>query len=157
MLEDGVIEEGKLGLIMVPGESNEGRNGDSARATHGASSETFSIGDLSREFGVTLRALRFYEDRGLITPVREGQSRRYSHRDRARLAVILKGKKLGFTLTEIRDMVAKADQADLEMSPDTVREQIVLLERQRQEIDEALAELRQNLDALSETAKHLDP
>ncbi len=89
--------------------------------------------------------------------MREGQSRRYSQRDRARLAVILKGKKLGFTLTEIRDMVAKADQAELELSPDTVREQIALLERQRQEIAEALAELRKNLDTLSDTAKTLDP
>lgn len=146
-----------MGLVMVPEESNGGRNGGSARAAYADSTETFSIGDLSREFGVTLRALRFYEDRGLITPMREGQSRRYSQRDRARLAVILKGKKLGFTLTEIRDMVAKADQAELELSPDTVREQIALLERQRQEIDEALAELRKNLDTLSDTAKTLDP
>src|SRR5215207_1623374 len=66
----------------------------------------FPTGELSREFGVTLRALRFYENKGLISPHRDGLSRLYSQGDRTRLALILKGKKLGFTLGEIRQMIA---------------------------------------------------
>jgi DNA-binding transcriptional MerR regulator len=73
---------------------------------------TYTIGDLAREFGVTLRTLRFYEDRGLLSPRREGLARIYDAQDRSRLAVILKGKRLGFTLTEIRAMVAEERQAD---------------------------------------------
>ena len=69
--------------------------------------KTYTIGDLAREFGVTLRTLRFYEDRGLLSPRREGTARIYDARDRSRLSVILKGKQLGFTLTEIRAMVAE--------------------------------------------------
>ncbi|MBV8840465.1 MAG: MerR family transcriptional regulator, partial [Alphaproteobacteria bacterium] len=68
----------------------------------GVSKVEFTIGELSREFGVTLRALRFYENKGLITPQRDGLNRLYSQGDRTRLALILKGKKLGFTLGEIR-------------------------------------------------------
>src|SRR3954464_5161994 len=68
--------------------------------------KAFTIGELSREFGVTLRALRFYENKGLISPQRDGLSRLYSQGDRNRLALILKGKKLGFTLGEIRQMIA---------------------------------------------------
>src|SRR5438045_9614518 len=68
----------------------------------------FTIGELSREFGVTLRALRFYENKGLISPQREGLSRLYSKGDRTRLALILKGKKLGFTLAEIRQKIGRA-------------------------------------------------
>ncbi|MFX5701288.1 MerR family DNA-binding transcriptional regulator, partial [Acinetobacter baumannii] len=65
----------------------------------------FSISDLSAEFGVTARALRFYEDEGLIAPERRGTSRIYSQRDRARLAWILRGKRVGFSLGEIREMI----------------------------------------------------
>ena len=69
--------------------------------------KSYTIGDLAREFGVTLRTLRFYEDRGLLSPRREGTARIYDARDRARLSVILKGKQLGFTLTEIRALLAE--------------------------------------------------
>ena len=67
----------------------------------------FTIGELARDFGVTLRALRFYENKGLLSPQREGLSRLYSQGDRTRLALILKGKKLGFTLGEIRQLVIR--------------------------------------------------
>ena len=70
----------------------------------------FTISDLARDFGVTLRTLRFYESRGLIAPSRSGMTRIYSARDRARLALILKGKQLGFTLVEIRAMLANEDK-----------------------------------------------
>src|SRR5438477_12273965 len=66
----------------------------------------FSIGELAKEFGITLRALRYYENRGLMAPRREGLTRFYTRADRDRLALILKGKKLGFTLAEIAALVA---------------------------------------------------
>jgi DNA-binding transcriptional MerR regulator len=104
-----------------------------------------TIGDLSREFGVTLRALRFYEDKGLLNPTRDGMTRLYSAQDRLHLKLILKGKRLGFTLVEISDMIAQqGDGKSLKMSVDTVKEQIAYLEKQRDEIDEALAELRKS-------------
>src|SRR3982750_4862222 len=77
-----------------------------------ADREDFSISDLSAEFGVTARALRFYEDEGLIAPERRGTQRIYSHRDRARLAWILRGKRVGFSLGEIREMIDLYDLGD---------------------------------------------
>lgn len=119
----------------------------------------FTIGDLSREFGVTLRALRFYEDKGLIAPRRDGMTRLYSEADRKRLAVILKGKHLGFTLAEIRALVAahdseqraeqKGDDAGLSLSRDRCLAQIAQLERQRNEIDTAISELRTMVQAIA--------
>lgn len=104
----------------------------------------FTIGDLSREFAVTLRALRFYEDKGLLTPRRDGMTRLYSEADRRRLEVILKGKHLGFTLAEIRALVAAHDgqEAGLSLSRDRCLSQLAQLERQRSEIDAAIVELR---------------
>lgn len=105
----------------------------------------FTIGELAKEFGVTLRALRFYENKGLIAPHREGLARLYSQADRDRLALILKGKKLGFTLSEIRDMVSAANSEDedaLKLSQHKCLEQIAVLEQQKAGIEEGLAELR---------------
>jgi DNA-binding transcriptional MerR regulator len=118
---------------------------------------SFTIGDLAREFGVTLRTLRFYEDRGLLSPRRDGTARIYDLRDRDRLSVILKGKQLGFTLTEIRamlaeDRVANGVAANLNLSLDKIEDQIRHLEQQRIEIDEALAELRSRRASLAVAA-----
>src|SRR5262245_44552528 len=71
-------------------------------AEEAGSKAEFTIGELAKEFGVTLRTLRFYENKRLLSPRREGLARLYSKADRDRLALILKGKKLGFTLSEIR-------------------------------------------------------
>jgi len=104
----------------------------------------FTIGELAREFGVTLRALRFYENKGLVTPRRAGSARLYSQRDRARLAQILAGKRLGFTLTEIRKMVSSDETGDadrLGLTREKCLEQIHLLEKQKLEIKAALVEL----------------
>jgi DNA-binding transcriptional MerR regulator len=108
---------------------------------------SYTIGDLAREFGVTLRTLRFYEDRGLLSPRREGLARIYDARDRDRLAVILKGKQLGFTLTEIRAMLAEERLGDssatnLKLSLDQIEDQIEHLEQQKIEIEQALIELK---------------
>src|SRR3954453_19500622 len=77
-----------------------------------SSGKTYTITHLCEEFGVTPRALRFYEDEGLISPRRQGLSRVYSWRDRARLAWILRGKRVGFSLSEIREMIDLYDVDD---------------------------------------------
>src|SRR5690349_24869134 len=101
---------------------------------------SFTIGDLAREFGVTLRTLRFYEDRGLLSPRRDGTARIYDARDRERLSVILKGKQLGFTLTEIRAMLAEERSANgpamnLRLSLDQGEAQIRHPEQQKRELE----------------------
>ena len=113
----------------------------------------FSIGDLAREYGVSLRTLRFYESKGLLTPRRDGTARLYSADDRRRLALILQGKRLGFTLAEIRNLLAQRMtsnlSAELELTPQQCLEQLKVLERQKSEIEEAIAVLRQTYSSLS--------
>ena len=107
---------------------------------------SFSIADLCAEFDVTARALRFYEDEGLIAPERRGTQRIYAHRDRARLAWILRGKRVGFSLSAIREMIDLYDVGDgrrhqRAVAIDRCRERIALLAAQKHDIDAALAEL----------------
>jgi DNA-binding transcriptional MerR regulator len=120
------------------------------KATSQTDETLFTIGDLAREFGVTLRTLRFYEDRGLISPRRSGMTRLYNEKARDRLALILKGKHLGFTLTEIRAMLEAEDKdaGELKLGKDQVAEQIAHLERQKAEIEQAIQELRATLARL---------
>ncbi|MGE3148052.1 MAG: MerR family transcriptional regulator [Pseudorhodoplanes sp.] len=118
-----------------------------------ADRQFYTIGELAQEFGLTLRALRFYEDKGLITPQRRGVTRLYSPQDRQRVARIVKGKNLGFTLGEIRDLVAveeqRSDSSSLNLSREKCLEQISLLEKQKHQIESALNELRRVYAALS--------
>ncbi len=107
----------------------------------------FSIGDLSREFGATLRTLRFYEEKGLLKPQRNGQTRRYSRRDRARLSLILMGKRLGFSLNEIADVLALYDLPDgqrkqLEVTRERLSQQLFVLEEQKRDLEMATHELK---------------
>ena len=106
-----------------------------------------TISQMSRIFGVSLRTLRFYEDRGLIKPRREGNARYYRPADRVRMEMILKGKKLGFTLTEIQDLIGgkgATETPDLEdqLNSQQIDTQIGHLERQRGEIESAIERLR---------------
>ena len=117
--------------------------GETPARSHEA--DNFTIGELARESGVTLRALRFYQSKGLLAPQRTGNARVFSHEDRDCLALILQGKRLGFTLTEIRKMLAaraRGCSKTLSISRRKCVEQINMLERQRRDIDLALAELR---------------
>ncbi len=115
----------------------------------------FTITDLASEFGVTARALRFYEDEGLIAPDRRGTARIYSHRDRARLAWILRGKRVGFSLGEIREMIDLYDIGDGRNTQRAVtvarcRARIDALEAQKRDIDAAIAELDQFVSLLDQ-------
>ena len=102
-----------------------------------------TIGAVAHRLGLTLRALRFYESRGLIKPVRRGSARLYGPKDVERLAAILKAKKLGLTLTAIEKILREADSGQtLHLSRETCLAQIAVLERRLAETQEALAELR---------------
>ncbi len=117
-------------------------------------SPEMSISQMSRLYGVSLRTLRFYEDRGLLKPRREGNARFYRPADRIRLEMILRGKKLGFTLTEIGELIGSkgaTETPDLEeqLQPQQILNQIGHLERQRDEIESAIARLRATQGRLS--------
>ena len=104
------------------------------------------IGEMAKSFGVTLRALRFYEDKGLIAPRREGATRLYSRRDRARLKLILLGRKVGFSLRDVKQMIDLYDPKgsnarQLKTTLDKSEKQLVRLQKQRDAIDEAIGDL----------------
>ncbi len=106
----------------------------------------YTVTQLGRELGLTARAIRFYEDKGLIAPRRAGTTRVYTHRDRARMILIQRGKQLGFSLSEIRDYL---DLYDADMTQrtqmrhlfDAVSARLDMLLRQREAIDQSIAEL----------------
>lgn len=118
----------------------------------------FTIGQLAREFDVTARTLRFYEDKGLLSPDRQGQKRIYSRRDRARLKLILQGKRVGFALSEIQEMLDLYDLRDgqetqMLVSLERFRERIGGLERQKQDIDQAIADLSRTCTLIEDMLK----
>lgn len=111
---------------------------------------TYRIGDLAAEFGVTLRTLRFYEDKELLSPKRVGVTRLYSRRDRARLKLILLGKRLGFSLEEVKKMIELYDPrgknvTQLQVALEKGRSQMATLQQQREELDTAIDELQRTI------------
>ena len=123
----------------------------------------YSIGDLARLYGVSLRTLRFYEDKGLLQPRRQAATRLYSSSDRVRLELILKGKRVGFTLAEIKALITARSQAPHAIDPENsdptisldmrqVEAQIAHLERQRSSLDEAIDELHRAHDRMARSA-----
>ncbi len=97
-------------------------------------SKTYTISELAQEFGVTTRTLRHYEDQGLVTPTRDGINRIYSHRDRVRLKLALRGKRLGFSLSELRELFQLYDLANDERRQ--LEEFAVKLERRRSQLEQ---------------------
>ncbi|HKX42558.1 MAG TPA: MerR family DNA-binding transcriptional regulator [Burkholderiaceae bacterium] len=110
----------------------------------GTVAATFTIGELAREFDLTTRAIRFYEDCGLLTPQRRGRNRVYTARDRTRLKLTLRGKRLGLTLAEVKDLV------DMYESPrDTqaqLRKFLAVLGEHRAQLEQQMADLHVTLD-----------
>jgi DNA-binding transcriptional MerR regulator len=141
--------EADIGLNQTAAQRHGASGGEiPARPELEPSGRLYAIGEIAREFRVTIRALRFYEDRSLLRPRRNGSVRWYDDRDRLHLKMILKGKQLGFTLAEIRDILAgraeKYGKAELEteLTAGQIAAQIGHLERQRGQIEEAIAALR---------------
>ena len=111
-------------------------------------SETWTITELAQEFDVTTRTIRFYEDKGLIAPERLKQRRIYHPRDRVRLQLVMRGKRLGFSLDEIHEMIDLYDAdptegAQLKMFIVKLRERRKLLEHRRNDINSVISEIRE--------------
>jgi len=123
---------------------------------------TFAIRQLCQEFKVTPRALRFYEDKGLLSPARDGMNRVYSHRDRVRLQLILQGKRVGFSLNEIREILDLYDHNDggaaqMARSLKKFRERISALKNQREDIEGAIQALEEGCIRLEARLVDLRP
>lgn len=109
-------------------------------------SQTYSITELAKEFGVTTRTIRHYEEQGLLNPKREGMNRIFNHRDRVRLKLALRGKRLGFSLNDIRELfelydLAKDENKQLEEFLARLEKRRVILEQQREDIEVMLNEI----------------
>ena len=131
-----------------------GQQGDPAQ-------EQFSISELSQEFDVTTRAIRFYEDEGLLEPHRQGRQRVYSSRDRVRLKLILRGKRLGFSLSEIGDIIDMYDSepgevGQLQYFIEKISVRRKTLKQQRDDIEVTLKELDGIEQQCRKSMTHLD-
>jgi DNA-binding transcriptional MerR regulator len=141
-------------LATLPARRSETAWGDPEASAPVTSGEALTISQMADKFGLTPRALRFYESKGLLAPAREGRGRVYTQTDQRHLGLILKGRKLGFTIAEIGRMIAAdaghAVPQSLRMTREKCLEQIEHLEKQLRETTEALAELRRMHMALSQ-------
>lgn len=123
---------------------------------------TYSIRQLCLEFKCTPRALRFYEDKGLLNPARDGMNRVYSYKDRGRLQLILRGKRVGLSLHEIGEILDlyEADDTGAQQAAKSLRkfkERIVALEQQKQDIDAAIEQLRSGIEAMEKRLTETRP
>ena len=128
----------------------ETKNVSALTAPDESSGPVYAIGRLAEEFRITPRSIRFYEEQGLLSPKRAGTARIYSHRDRARLILICRGKRLGFSLAEIKEFLGlydvdrtedRAQAAQMSYLLDRTRDRIADLRRKRRDVDETLGEL----------------
>jgi DNA-binding transcriptional MerR regulator len=123
---------------------------------------TYSIRQLCLEFKCTPRALRFYEDKGLLNPARDGMNRVYSYKDRGRLQLILRGKRVGLSLCEIGEILDlyEADDSGAQQAAKSLRkfkERIVALEQQKHDIDAAIDQLRSGIEAMEKRLTETRP
>ncbi len=123
---------------------------------------TYTIRQLCLEFKCTPRALRFYEDKGLLNPARDGMNRVYSYRDRGRLVLILRGKRVGLSLSEIGEILDlyEADDSGAAQAAKSLRkfqERIVALEQQKKDIDDAIAQLQSGVSAMEQRLSDTRP
>ncbi|WP_228517532.1 MerR family transcriptional regulator [Aliidiomarina indica] len=109
--------------------------------------DTFTIGDLSREFDITTRSIRFYEDQGLIIPERRGQTRIYKQKDRVRLKLILRGKRLGFTLAETKTLFDMYERDG--SSVNQLQTMLALIEEKKSALRQQLEDIKVVLHELS--------
>jgi DNA-binding transcriptional MerR regulator len=109
---------------------------------------TFNIGELAREYDITTRSIRFYEDQGLLSPTRQGQTRIYSQKDRVRLKLLLRGKRLGFSLAEIKNIFELYDtEATEEKQMHTM---LALINEKRQQLEQQKADIIAVLEELDQ-------
>ncbi|BCG91105.1 transcriptional regulator [Mesorhizobium sp. 113-3-9] len=118
-----------------------------------AGEDLVRIGEMAKKYGVTLRTLRFYEDKGLLNPQRDGSTRLYTRRDRARLKLILLGRKVGFSLRDVKQMMDLYDPTgsntkQLRLALDKSEKQLARLQKQRALIDDAINELSGSMSAV---------
>lgn len=118
----------------------------------------FTVTQLAEEFGITARTIRFYEQKSLIQPGRAGSTRVYTKRDRARLALILRGKRLGFSLGEIQEYLDLYDADPTQLSQisllgDKIQLRVDELQRQKEDIDQTLGELNDIQNQIEEALK----
>lgn len=123
---------------------------------------TFSISELAREFDVTTRSIRFYEDQGLLNPTRQGQHRIYSRQDRVQLKLTLRGKRLGFSLAEIRELfdlydADKSSRSQLQTMLGLVADKRETLQQQLEDIQMVLLELEAAEQRCRQALAHLSP
>lgn len=131
--------------------------GETAANTNNMTVETSEdlvrIGEMAKKYGVTLRTLRFYEDKGLLNPQRDGSTRLYTRRDKARLKLILLGRKVGFSLRDVKQMMDLYDPTgsntkQLRLALDKSEKQLARLQKQRALIDDAINELSGSMSAV---------
>ena len=135
---------------------------DTASSLSIAETRTYTISELAREFGITPRALRFYEDKDMLHPARDGMTRVYSHRDRARVTIIVRMKRLGLSLSDIREILdlyglGDGERAQKRKTLEKFRKQVTELENQREDIEVALTELRKGIDWLEDDLNRVGP
>ena len=127
------------------------------------SQPTWTISELAKEFGITPRTIRFYEDQGIVSPAREGRNRVYHPRDRTRLKLALRGKRMGFQLSEILDLINMYDAtpdnsgAQLQHYVDVLEKHRGTLRQQRRDLDQTLREIEDQLRHCRELLDNREP